>query len=89
MKTAGVTDPSRCLFVDDNLGNVRAAKKLGWGSSVYFLEHSSGADVSSEKPVVEGVDAVISSLEELRTIWDFAFKVPVGINGRGLVDDRD
>ena len=69
MQRVGLTDPSKCLFIDDNLGNVRGAKALGWGSCVYFWE---------DKPVdaapIEGVDAIISDLEELRTIWPFAFK---------------
>jgi len=71
MQRVGLTGPSKYLFIDDNLANVQGAKALGWGSCVYFWEH---------KPVdadpIEGVDAIISDLEELRTIWPFAFKAP-------------
>jgi pyrimidine and pyridine-specific 5'-nucleotidase len=39
MDKAGVNDPTRCLFVDDNLGNVKAAMSLGWTRSIHFREH--------------------------------------------------
>ena len=31
-------DRAKCLFVDDSLSNVRAARSLQWGSSVWFRE---------------------------------------------------
>lgn len=38
LKQARVTDPSKILFVDDNLGNVKAAQREGWGRCVHFCE---------------------------------------------------
>lgn len=71
---ADISDPSRCLFVDDNLQNVQAAKRLGWGSCVYFREQTNIDGELRDNPVVEGVDAIIGSLEELRNIWRHIFK---------------
>jgi len=70
MIRAAVSNPAQCLFVDDSLKNVRAAKALGWGSSVYFREKD------ADRPDAEGVgvDATISDLEELRTVWAHLFK---------------
>ncbi|KZT62106.1 pyrimidine 5-nucleotidase [Calocera cornea HHB12733] len=72
MRVAGVTDASKCLFVDDNLNNVKAAKALGWGSSVLYSEREEG-NAMKEHPHVEGVDAVIGRLEELRLVWKDIF----------------
>lgn len=38
LKQARVTDPSKILFIDDNLGNVKAAQSEGWGRCVHFCE---------------------------------------------------
>ncbi|KAJ3521105.1 hypothetical protein NM688_g9063 [Phlebia brevispora] len=38
MRKAGITDPKKCLFVDDSRNNVAAALKLGWGRAVHFCE---------------------------------------------------
>ncbi len=35
---SNASDISKCLFVDDSLSNVRAAKSFGWKSSVWFRE---------------------------------------------------
>lgn len=32
MRIAGVEDPERCLFLDDNLKNIEAARQIGWRS---------------------------------------------------------
>ncbi|KAF8525320.1 Haloacid dehalogenase-like hydrolase-domain-containing protein [Gautieria morchelliformis] len=71
---AKVSDPSKCHFVDDNLQNVQAAKKLGWGSCVYFRERRATDGELRDKEDAEGVDATIESLEELRTLWKHIFK---------------
>ncbi|KZO94862.1 pyrimidine 5-nucleotidase [Calocera viscosa TUFC12733] len=72
MRVAGVTDASKCLFVDDNLNNVKAAKSLGWGCSVLYSEREEGHTMK-EHPQVEGVDVVIGRLEELRQVWKHVF----------------
>ncbi|KIJ56607.1 hypothetical protein M422DRAFT_22760 [Sphaerobolus stellatus SS14] len=74
MEKASVTDPSKCLFVDDSLQNVQAAKKLGWGSCVYFREKRTVEGVLKNEGPIEGVDATIENLEELRTVWKYIFK---------------
>ena len=71
---AGVTDPSKCLFVDDSLQNVRAAKKLGWGSCVYYREKRTVDGELKNEGLIDGVDVTIESLEELRTVWGHIFK---------------
>ncbi|KAF8351376.1 Haloacid dehalogenase-like hydrolase-domain-containing protein, partial [Amanita rubescens] len=38
MQQAGVTDPSKCYFVDDSIRNVVAARSQGWGHCVHFYE---------------------------------------------------
>lgn len=70
LEKANVHDPSKCLFVDDNLQNVRAAKQLGWGSCVYYREPGQ----QPESMIFEGVDATIHHLEELRMVWPHIFK---------------
>jgi len=70
---AGISDPSRSYFVDDSLKNVQAAKALGWGSCVYFLEHDDPEAQASHAPF-EGVDHTIHDLQQLRTIWPEVFR---------------
>lgn len=81
MEIAQVSDPSKCLFVDDNRRNIDAAIALGWVRSVHFcekgLEHVEGGKVKS---IGEATDVdndtvqTISHLEELRQIWPDIFK---------------
>ncbi|KAF8845849.1 pyrimidine 5-nucleotidase [Paxillus ammoniavirescens] len=82
MKTAKITDPSKCFFVDDSKLNVIAAKKLGWGRCAHF--HEAGFDVMEGGKMkklevngdsgadLEGI-AVINDLEELRAVWPEIF----------------
>jgi pyrimidine and pyridine-specific 5'-nucleotidase len=80
---ANITDPSKCLFVDDNRGNVDAAKREGWGRCVHFrepkiwsVEHGRMEEVGSErdKGGAENDASVINNLEELRVLWPDIFK---------------
>ncbi|OCH92938.1 pyrimidine 5-nucleotidase [Obba rivulosa] len=82
LKRAGVTDPSKCFFIDDNRKNVEAAKALGWGRCVHFCERGLQAveggrvkDIGSETSNEEDVDdiAVVTRLDELRTVWADVF----------------
>ncbi|KAJ7180193.1 pyrimidine 5-nucleotidase [Mycena crocata] len=81
LKKANVSDPSTCYFIDDNKGNVDAARALGWGHVAHFCEaglvHVEGGQTKQIKLEGErrddGVD-VISDLEELRKIWPEVFK---------------
>ncbi|KAF9247306.1 pyrimidine 5-nucleotidase [Melanogaster broomeanus] len=82
MKMANVSDPSKCLFVDDSKLNVIAAKQLGWGRCAHF--HEVGLDTMEGGKMKKleingdpGADmeeiAVISNLEELRVVWSDIF----------------
>jgi pyrimidine and pyridine-specific 5'-nucleotidase len=80
---ANVTDPSKCLFVDDNRGNVDAAQALGWGRCVHFcevgVETVEGGQIKTiGSKRLAGAEpngvVVISDLEELRTVWSDIFK---------------
>ncbi|KAI0921841.1 hypothetical protein AcV5_000677 [Taiwanofungus camphoratus] len=67
LKKAVVTDPSKCLFVDDSRKNVDAARILGWGRCVHFCERGmiaveGGKAKEIGRDVIEGVDA--SGLEQ-------------------------
>ena len=80
MKQAGISDPSKCLFVDDSRTNVEAAQKLGWGRCVYFCEYGmqvvEGGKVKElrgdEKELPNGIK-IVSRLEQLRDIWPDVF----------------
>jgi len=82
MKTANISDPSKCLFIDDNKDNVIAAKKLGWGRCAHFYETGLEVMEGGRKKtlgtngdlaaIMEGI-SVINDLEELRVIWPDIF----------------
>jgi len=77
---ANVTDPSKCLFIDDNRGNVDAAKKEGWGRCVHFHEHQlelievDGVGSERHNNAPDNNIPVISNLEDLRVLWPDIFK---------------
>ncbi|KAF8897624.1 pyrimidine 5-nucleotidase [Infundibulicybe gibba] len=84
MKQAGVPSPSKCYFVDDNRGNVDAARAQGWAHCAHFCEvgleameggrlKEIGEERSNDRPENDGV-AIIGNLEELRRIWPEIFK---------------
>ena len=83
MKIAGVTDPSKCYFIDDSLTNVKAARALGWGHCVHFCERGL-LHVEGGKPKYIGSDSqdslgedditAIAKLDELRAVWPEIFK---------------
>ncbi|KAL5508283.1 SDT1 [Sanghuangporus vaninii] len=85
LKKAGVTDPSKCYFVDDSLTNVLAARRLGWGHCVYFceagLQTTEGGMKRTILPTTPnlstsdlGTPTQVDTLEELRTVWPEIFK---------------
>ena len=80
---AKITDPSKCLFVDDNRINVNAAKALGWGRCVHFSENGLTSMEGGKLKIIgdeEDQDEVgndimtISDLEDLRAIWPDIFR---------------
>ena len=84
MEKAGISDPSKCYFVDDSRSNVDGARARGWARCVHFSEHGQEAveggvlkKINNEKAVGaksdDGIDT-ISDLEELRAVWPEIFK---------------
>ena len=54
MRVAGVEDPEHCLFFDDNLTNIEAARKIGWRSVlVGRVGRDCGQTISSEHAELE------------------------------------
>jgi pyrimidine and pyridine-specific 5'-nucleotidase len=80
MDKAGVNDPTRCLFVDDNLGNVKAATRVGWIRSVHFREHVPETierhvthTDKDQKTITEDGTPIINNLQQLRELWSDIF----------------
>lgn len=69
---AGLSDPSKCYFVDDNRGHVDAARAVGWAKCVHFCERD---NLEGEKGHTERENGVvkIASLEQLRRVWPEIF----------------
>lgn len=62
MKIAGVSEPSECIFCDDSVKNIRAAKEVGWRTVLVGK-----VDRDTGQPVVcDAADWHIASLHELR-----------------------
>ena len=82
MQQAGVQDPAKCLFVDDSVNNLKAAKAVGWIRCVHFREHDPTAPEKpsvndtpggqEEHPTEEGTP-VINNLQQLRDVWPDIF----------------
>lgn len=54
MKVAGAREPERCLFFDDNMTNIHAARKMGWRSVlVGRVGRDTGLPISSEHAELE------------------------------------
>ena len=64
MKIANVTDPNRCLFLDDSTSNMRAAKKVGWRT---VLVGEYGRDCGSKIECADA-DVTVGRVHELRDI---------------------
>ncbi|RDB22848.1 Uncharacterized protein C24B11.05 [Hypsizygus marmoreus] len=85
MKKAGITDPSKCYFVDDNRANIDGAWAQGWSKCAHFCERGLEAmeggrikEIEKERAVgaaeeEKGVE-IITDLEDLRVLWPEIFK---------------
>jgi pyrimidine and pyridine-specific 5'-nucleotidase len=85
MQQAGVTDPSKCYFVDDSIRNVVAADAQGWGHCVHFYEKGLEVTEGGRKMRLDGTVgsggqdgnldiAEISDLQQLREVWPEIFR---------------
>ncbi|KXN89669.1 hypothetical protein AN958_05536 [Leucoagaricus sp. SymC.cos] len=84
MKQAGVTDSSKCYFIDDNRSNVDGALAQGWRKCVHFCEKGLEAmeggvlkQIGDEPldPVKANGDILeVSGLDQLREVWPEIFK---------------
>jgi pyrimidine and pyridine-specific 5'-nucleotidase len=74
---AGVTDPSKCYFIDDSRLNVDAAKSLGWGHCIHFCERGlTATEGGIEKTIGCGEDLkddAVTTLDDLRRVWPELF----------------
>lgn len=61
MRCAAVTEPSKCFFFDDSIGNIRTAQEIGW-KVVYIDEDSISKEKSSSS-----VDEINASMEIIPT----------------------
>lgn len=82
MMQANISDPSKCLFVDDSEQNVIGAKELGWGRCAHFyeaglqiVEGGKAKTLSQNGGATTKTDGivVINNLEELRIVWPDIF----------------
>jgi len=82
MQQAGVTDPSKCLFVDDSFSNVEGAKRVGWIRCVHFREvghepfevlNAKRITKVQEKPFSGDDIPVVTDLQQLREVWPDIF----------------
>jgi pyrimidine and pyridine-specific 5'-nucleotidase len=79
LKKAGITDPSKCYFVDDSRLNVDAAKRFGWGHCIHFCEQGLTATEGGLEITIghdENLkDDAIATLDDLRKVWSELFHV--------------
>ena len=82
MQRAGVSDPSKCLFVDDSFGNVESAKRVGWIRCVHFREvgpetvkeSEVGLIAKDQEKLLSGDKIpVVNDLQQLREVWPDIF----------------
>ena len=69
MRIAKVTDPAACVFCDDSVKNIRAAKEVGWRTVLVGLyDRDTGARITCD-----AADAHIASLHELSAVMPELF----------------
>ena len=70
MRLAGVLDPKACVFCDDSVKNIIAAKAIGWRTVLVGLnDRDTGAKI-----VCHAADAHIGSLHQLRSVMPELFR---------------
>ena len=78
LEKAGITDPSKCYFVDDSRTNVDAAQSFGWGHCIHFCEQGlTATEGGIEKTIGHDEDLkddAVATLNDLRKVWSELFK---------------
>lgn len=70
MEAANVSDASACVFCDDSIKNIKAAKAAGWRTVlVGMIDRDSGSKIDTPSEA----DAHIASLHELRSVMPELF----------------
>ncbi|KIJ99381.1 hypothetical protein K443DRAFT_102294 [Laccaria amethystina LaAM-08-1] len=67
MRRVGISDPSKCYFVDDNRSNIDSAQAEGWAKCIKEIDNERGPG-AVDNGVID-----IASLEELRNVWPEIF----------------
>jgi len=77
LKKAGVTDPSKCYFIDDSRTNIDAANSFGWGHCIHFCERGLTATEGGIEKIIGDdenlADDAVASLNDLRKVWPELF----------------
>ncbi|EDR12886.1 uncharacterized protein LACBIDRAFT_245826 [Laccaria bicolor S238N-H82] len=67
LRRVGISDPSKCYFVDDNRSNIDSARAEGWAKCIKQIDNE------REPGAVDNDVIDIASLEELRNVWPEIF----------------
>ena len=76
MRIAGVEDPAACLFLDDSVSNMKAARAMGWTNVLVGTHARDGGELI----VCEHADHIIS------TVHDFEALMPEHFRDGGVED---
>ena len=69
MKCARVSDPARCFFFDDSIGNIRTAQEIGW-NVVYIDEDTDTNKMESSIDEINASMEIISKVKVMRRrLW--------------------
>jgi len=58
MKCVGVTEPSKCFFFDDSIGNIMTAQEIGW--NVVFVDEDANTKCSSKVQINASLEILTS-----------------------------
>jgi pyrimidine and pyridine-specific 5'-nucleotidase len=72
MKCVGVTEPSKCFFFDDSIGNIRTAQEIGW--NVVFVDEDTNINTrSSSKDQINASLEILTSDPDQKKVESFTF----------------
>ena len=97
MRIAGVEDPAACLFLDDSVSNMKAARAMGWTNVLVGTHARDGGELI----VCEHADHIIRTVHDFEALAPEHFRdrrprtpsadaaSPVRTPPEGVVDDAD